>query len=359
VLDYVILANTQVELQHFRDRFMRSDSEGAMAEVVIGVDLGGTRIRAARLDARLTVLERVETPTLAHEGLEPTIERIKALIRQVWPAAGETVTGIGISAPGPLNPKTGVVVAPPNLPGWHNIPLGDLLHETFHVPVYVGNDANVAALAEAVLGAGRGYRHVIYLTVSTGIGSGIIIDGEMLLGRDGLAAEAGHMVMLVGDRVSTLETEAAGPDMAAQAVARIRAGEVSIISEMVDGDLDNVTGGIVGHAAQEGDALARSILARSGRLVGLGIVNLLHLFNPDIVIVGGGVTHAGDLLFRPMRAAIEHYSIDEAYWRDTLIVTPALGEDVSVMGAAVLAATKGGVEDVASVIARLEAMTAR
>ncbi|GAB4509771.1 MAG: ROK family protein [Anaerolineae bacterium] len=320
-----------------------------MLDHVIGVDLGGTRIRAALLDHKLHILNRVETLTKAEEGLNPTLERIKEEVRRVLPPDGK-IAGIGISAPGPLNPSTGVVVHPPNLPGWQDVPLGDILKDEFKVPVYVGNDANVAALAEATRGAARGYRHVIYVTVSTGIGSGIIVDGRLLLGRIGLAAEAGHMIMLVGDRVSTLEEEAAGPDMARQAQQRIEAGERSAIVEMVRrGDLSQISGSMVGRAATMGDPLALNIIQRSGMLVGCGIVNLLHLFNPEIVVVGGGVTSVGELLFNPMREAIERYAIDDAYWRDLVIKTPELGEDVSIIGAAALVVTKGGVEDVVHV----------
>jgi glucokinase len=296
----------------------------------------------------LQIVKRVETLTQADEGLEPTLGRIKDQVRAVLPEDGK-LAGIGISAPGPLNPKTGVVVAPPNLPGWHDVPLGDILHEAFNVPVYVGNDANVAVLAESVRGAARGKRHAIYITISTGIGSGMIVDGRLLLGKMGLAAEAGHMVMLVGDRVSTLELEAAGPDMAAQAVRRIKGGEKSLISELAGGDLDAVEGSTVGKAAEQGDALALDVVRYCGRIVGMGMVNLLHLFNPEIIVIGGGVTKLGDKLFGPMREAIETYSIDDDYWNDLIITEPELGEDVSIVGAAVLVVTRGGVEDVIQV----------
>lgn len=324
-----------------------------MSEHIIGVDLGGTRIRAARLDAELQIVERVENRTLADRGLDATLERIKEQIRLVMPEDGD-VAGIGLSAPGPLNPKTGVVVAPPNLPGWHNVPLGRILLDEFNVPVYIGNDANVAALAEASRGAARGYRHAIYITVSTGIGSGIIVDGRLLLGNVGLAAEAGHMVMIVEDRVSTLELEAAGPDMAAQAVHRIQAGAKSVIYEMVHGDLSQVEGSTVGRAATKGDPLAIEIVQRGGKLVGLGIVNLLHLFNPQIIVIGGSVTsNLKDLMFPPMWDAIKTHTIDDDYWIDLQIVLPELGDDVSVIGAAVLAATHGGVDDLDSVTGML------
>jgi len=325
-----------------------------MSETIIGVDLGGTRIRAASLDNSLQIIKRVETLTKDKEGLEPTLNRIKDQIRQVLPEDASGVAGIGVSAPGPLNPETGVVVAPPNLSGWHDVPLAEILRKEFGLPVYVGNDANVAALAEAARGAAKGYQHVIYITVSTGIGSGIIIDGRLLLGKAGLAAEIGHIVMLVGDRVSTLEKEAAGPAMAAQARRRIEQGEDSAIYGLVEGNLSAITGATVGEAAAQGDALATEIVQRAGTLVGYGIVNMLHLFNPEIVVVGGGVTNVGDLLFDPMRAAVKAMSIDETYWEDLEIVTPDLGEDVSVIGAGTLAITKGGAVNLQKVMAQLE-----
>ncbi len=324
-------------------------------EVIIAVDLGGTRLRAARLDKQLNILERHETLTRAEEGRDATIQRIKDLIYEVLPDDDETpVAGIGISAPGPLNPETGVVVAPPNLPGWHDVPLKDILQDEFGCMVYAGNDANVAALAEVSVGAAKGYRHVIYLTVSTGIGSGLIYDGRLLLGQSGLAAEAGHMTMLVdGDRVSTLEKEAAGPALARQAQERIRAGEASIMREMVDGNLDKIDGAVVGEAAQNGDALALSIVERSGRIVGLGIVTLLHLLNPEIIVIGGGVTNVGDLLFKPMREAIEAHVLDDDYWTHTHIIRSNISEDVSIYGAATLVLTDGGKKDLTQVMESL------
>ncbi|MDX2075639.1 MAG: ROK family protein, partial [bacterium] len=295
-----------------------------MDKMIIGVDLGGTRIRAARMNAHLDILERVETLTLAETGPEATLNRIKEQIRRVMPTDKNQIEGIGISAPGPLNPETGVIYTPPNLNGWYHVPLKAILEEEFGIPVYAGNDANVAALAEAVRGAGRGYRHIIYLTISTGIGSGMIIDDRLLLGHEGLGAEAGHMMMIVGDRVSSLEMEAAGPDMAMQAVNRIRAGEKSSMYDMVHGELGQINAKILSDAAHAGDALARSIVARSGYIIGLGIVSLLHIFNPQIVIVGGGVANMGDMLFMPMREAVEKHCLDQAYWKDLIITQPQL-----------------------------------
>ena len=152
-----------------------------MADVVIGVDLGGTRLRAGRLDKQLNILERTEMLTKADEGLDATIDRIKNIINQVLPDEQDNLLGIGVSVPGPTNPETGVVVAPPNLPGWRDVPLAKILQKEFDVPIYLGNDANVAALAEVSVGSAQGYNNVIYITVSTGIGSGIINDGRLIL----------------------------------------------------------------------------------------------------------------------------------------------------------------------------------
>jgi glucokinase len=326
-----------------------------MAESIIAVDLGGTRVRAARLNHALEIELRQEMLTEDERGLEATLARIQEMIRAVWPTDGTPVAGIGVSAPGPLNPMTGVVVMPPNLKGWHNVPLGTILRDTFDVPVYIGNDANVAGLAETVMGVARGCRHVVFITVSTGIGSGMIIDGKMLLGKVGLAAEAGHIIMVVDDRVTSWEKEAAGPALARKARARVEAGEPSIIPDLVHGQLDDITGATVGRAAQQGDSLALDIVREGGRIVGLGLVSLLHLFNPEIVVIGGGVSNLGELLFAPMREAIRANCIDSSYWQDLRIERAALGENVSIIGAACLVLTQGGMADVSKVMARLNA----
>lgn len=322
-----------------------------MADVLIGVDLGGTKIRAARLDRNLNILHRQETLTLANEGLQATLGRIKQLIHQVMPQNGDTVLGIGISAPGPLNPLTGVVVAPPNLMGWHNVPLGDILHQEFGLPVYVGNDANVAALAEAARGAAHGYRHSIYITISTGIGSGMLIDGRLLLGTHGLGAEAGHMIMLAeAGHVSSLEREAAGPALARQCRARIEKGEASQISELVSGNLDRIDAQIVGAAADRGDKLALDIVRRGGWIVGLGIVTLLHVFNPQIVVIGGGVSNMWQHLITPLWDAVKNHALDSAYWEELKIERAVLGDNVSIIGAAALVVTRGGQDDVTRIL---------
>ena len=218
------------------------------------------------------------------------------------------------------------------------MPLGRLIQERFNLPAFLGNDANVAALAEVYKGAARGHKHAIYITVSTGIGGGIVIDGKLLLGAHGLAGELGHIVLVAdGEHVSTLELEAAGPALARYVVKRLGEGASSHIQDMVNGNLEAVSGKIVGEAAIQGDSLALEAIERSGRLVGYAIASMMHLFNPSIVVVGGGVTSVGDLLFTPMREAAKAHVIDPAYYDKASIVPAALGDDVAIIGAAVLA----------------------
>lgn len=318
-----------------------------MGKVIIAVDLGGTQIRTACFDHKLNLLQRERALTLAEEGPGPVIQRLKQYIEKVLPPSASDVAGIGFSSPGPLNPMTGVIIAPPNLHGWRDVPLAEIIRSEFGLPVFIGNDANVAALAEASKGAAQGHRHVVYITVSTGIGAGMICDGRLLLGRAGLAAEFGHIPIIIeGDKVSSVELEAAGPAIARRALAALRAGRPSSLSEFVaegNGPLDAKA---VAMAARAGDQLATEIFAHAGRIIGLGIVSILHLFNPEVVVLGGGVTKAGELLFGPIVDVIGQHVLDDSYLKDLKIVTAALGDDVALVGAAALVATDGGHLDI-------------
>ncbi len=318
-----------------------------MAKAIIAVDLGGTQLRAARFDQDLTLLQRESTLTRADLGPKHTIDEMQAFIRKVMPCDRGDVVGIGISSPGPLNPATGVIIAPPNLPGWRNVPLSDIITSEFALPVYVGNDANVAALAEASKGAAQGCRHVVYLTVSTGIGSGVISDGKLVTGRAGLAAELGHIPILIdGGEVTSIELEAAGPAIARRCRVQLEAGVKSAVLELVAGDLHAIDAKVVGAAAARGDSLAVECLAHAGHMIGLGIVTALLLYNPEIIVVGGGVTKTGELLFAPMRQAVQAHILDSAFTDGLRIEPAALGDDVALVGAAALAATKGGRRDI-------------
>ncbi len=317
-----------------------------MPPYIIAVDLGGTQIRAALCSPDGQIFRRVAKLTLAQEGQEAVIERIgRAISEAMEGAATGEMAGIGIGAPGPLNPTTGILLRAPNLPGWFNVPLRTLISERFGRPTFLGNDANLAGLAEATYGAARGISDVIYLTISTGIGSGIITGGKMLLGSHGLAAEAGHIIVQPDGLLcgcgghGCLETVAAGPAIARDVVARIEAGKKSKVSKLVGGDLKKVDARVVSEAAQAGDKVAINAFHRAGEYLGLGIVSLLHLFNPRMIVLGGSVTKAGALLFDPMQKIIEKRA-QPPYLEGLSIAQAALGDDVGLLGAAALAKTE-------------------
>jgi glucokinase len=311
-----------------------------MTDYYIAVDLGGTNIRAARCTKDGQILARTSRRTLAAEGETVVIERIIATIGEVWPTDA-SVRAIGISAPGPLDPWRGIVIQAPNLPGWSNVPLRDIVAKALHTPTRLGNDANLAALAEYHFGAGKGYDDMIYFTLSTGIGGGAISGGRLLLGAKGLAAEFGHIsVDLNGPRcncgsIGCVEAIAAGPAIAKNAMARIAAGEHSAISNLVEGDLSRVSAETVGEAALAGDPLARSVVREAGRAIGQAVVNVLHTLNPGIVVCGGGLTKMGDLLMQPIREMVSERVMNPNYVVD--IILAQLGDDVALLGALALA----------------------
>jgi glucokinase len=317
-----------------------------MNDVYLTVDLGGTRIRAARCRADGTIESRTELMTRAALGADAVIERIEQALRRVWPEANpggevDTVKAISVVAPGPVDPWTGVIFIAPNLPGFVDIPLRDRLAAIFHVPVYIGNDANLAGLAEWRFGAARGHQDVVYLTISTGIGGGVIADGKPLLGSRGLGAELGHTTADVnGERclcgnIGCIEWLASGTGIVRQAVRRLRAGEPSLMTELAQGNLDTINVEVVEKAASAGDALANDVFQCAFHALGLNVTSLLHIFNPSIVVIGGGVSNMGDRLFKPLQASIAEHVMNPRYLCP--IVPAQLRGDVGLLGALALA----------------------
>lgn len=316
-----------------------------MKDAVIAVDLGGTQLRTALYGPQCQALARLAEPTRAHEGVESVLQRLIEGVRSMGDTAQvrwDRVKAIGVSAPGPLDPRQGVIHWAPNLPGWRDVPLADQLGKALGRPVFLGNDGNLAALAEQRCGAGQGQADLVYITVSTGIGGGIVSDGQLIFGQRGLGGEVGHMtVEASGPRcncgnVGCLEALASGMAIARQARELVTAGARTRIADLVNGDLERVEAKVVHEAARQGDVVAVDLFRRAGMYLGIGIVNLMYLFNPGIVVIGGGVSKAGDLLFVPMLATIRQ-RIHEIYWQDCPIVRAALGDDVCLMGAALLA----------------------
>ncbi len=302
----------------------------------IAVDIGGTQIRAGLYShENLTpvTLERVST---RHPTSTP-LERLIDLIATIWPK-NNRVAAIGAAAPGPIDPRQGIIREAPNIQGWVNIPLRKHLEDRFHVPVALGNDANLAALGEWKYGAAKGHHDLLYLTISTGIGGGVIIDDRLLVGANGLAAELGHVTVLPGGPLcgcglhGHLEALASGPGMARWVEQELQRGAVSTL---IPGP--GLTAKAIGIAASKGDSLAIAALARSGTFIGRAVADYLHIFNPSIVIIGGGVSQTGSLLLDPMRQSMQDNVISPYYTENLILTTAALGDEAGLMGALALA----------------------
>lgn len=311
-------------------------------EPTLAVDLGGTNVRAAVILADGTIVARRQLPTRADAGLNEVLERVAEAVGTVATDANVSATApVGIVLPGVLNPLTGFLTIAPNL-GWHDLPIRDLIAERLGRPVAIGNDVNAGAFGEWHYGAGQGTRDFIYIACGTGVGGGIITDGRLLLGRDGLAGEVGHMVVtLDGPRChcgghGCLEAYAGGWAIEAAAQSLLDAGIPSILTDLMEERCENLSGPLINYAAEHDDGLAIEVLSRAGRALGFAVASLVHLFNPEVVAIGGGVISAGPFLFDPMQEALAEHLI-EGFGKDLRVIPAALGQDSGLLGAAVLA----------------------
>lgn len=292
---------------------MSSDSQ----PYVIGVDLGGTNIAIGALSVDGSrQCGMTSEPTPVQSGAMGVAEHIHSMIERTIAELGEqgvsrdAILGVGVGAPGPLDRAHGIVIVAPNL-GWRNFPLRDEISRRTRLPVTLDNDANCATLGEWWQGAARGGRHVIGLTIGTGIGGGLILDGQLFHGVSDVAGEIGHTTIdSTGRRCKCgnygcLEAYASGTAIAERAREALEAGDPSIVPSLVDYDLSRITAQTVYDAATRGDVVALEVVRETARFLGTGLSNLLNIFNPDVVVVAGGVTQAGDSLFEPLRAEVK------------------------------------------------------
>jgi len=309
-----------------------------------GIDLGGTKILSLVASTKGETLGQKRRPTRAQEGPQAVIGRMVDSLRAAAAKAGLDIgrlAGVGAVSPGPLDYASGVIEDSPNLPGWRGVPLADEMRAALGVPVFVDNDATAAALGECTFGAGRGYRHVIYVTVSTGIGGGIIIDGRVYRGASGAAGEVGHQVVEEGGpqcscgRHGCLEELASGTAIAHRAHELIAQGKGTGIARMARNG-EPITALTVHRAAREGDPEARRIVEEAGHYLGVGLANLVNIFNPELIIIGGGLTKMGRMLLDPARKVVRSEPFPQAR-KDVRIVRAALGERVGALGAVALA----------------------
>jgi glucokinase len=274
---------------------------------VVGIDLGGTKIRSVVTGADGTILGEDFRPTEAEYGQDVVVSRLVDSARAAVAASRlpvESIVAAGVTAPGTVDFDEGVLHQPPNLPGIDHLPLARLLSERLNRPVFLENDANAAAYGEWRHGAGTGLRHMIYLTVSTGIGAGLILDGRLYRGADGAAGELGHMTIDVNGpphvcgMVGCLEVLASGTSIARMAHEAVAAGRSEALARLLR-NTGELTAHEVGMAADAGDGAAQEILARAAGYLGVGLANYINIFNPEMIVIGGGVTRLGQRFLGP------------------------------------------------------------
>jgi glucokinase len=317
-----------------------------MKKYVIGVDVGGTKIAVGIVNKKGTLKQKYVVPTLADKGYKVSMDQVLLAIRDIIRFSNvdkKDIEGIGVCAPGPLDPIKGIVHNPPNLPGWKEVPLVDIVKKRFRKKVKLENDANAAGMAEVIWGAAKGYKHVFYVTVSTGIGTGIIIDGRIYHGKNGMAGEGGHATISHSDKgsvcncgnIGCIEALASGPNTVKRLVKKLKKNpriKTSIV-DMVDGELSRITMVDIGEAAREGDKVALETIKEEGKLLGIWLGSMISVLDPEIIVIGGGVSLLGSLLFREIRSTIPSRTIN-IFAKKTPVVQAKLKRDVGIFGAA-------------------------
>jgi glucokinase len=311
----------------------------------MGIDVGGTKVAGGLVTLKGHLVKSLVVPTRAEKGFKTSYSEIVHLIERLIRLAGgkDNIGGVGVCAPGPLNPKTGLIINPPNLPGWRNIELARLLESHFHLPARVENDANAAGLAEVLFGAAVGYRDVFYVTVSTGIGTGVIINKKIYHGKNGVAGEGGHVSIDFRSpyrcgcgTLGCIEALAAGPAMARRARVALEQehSQPSLLRELSAGNLGKITPLMIEEAARRGDDLAKSVIDDTGFYLGVWLGGMISLFDPEAIVIGGGVSQIGKPLFDRIRQTIPNYTINRRFVEKLPILPAKLQKNVGVYGAA-------------------------
>ncbi|MBB16264.1 transcriptional regulator [Candidatus Poribacteria bacterium] len=289
-----------------------------VSSCLVGIDIGGTKLAVVIANSDGRILNKIRQPTKSYKGFEYAIRLIFDMIDQLLhleQLTRDQVLSIGISCGGPLDTQTGVVYSPPNLPDWEAIPLADIVESEFKIRPVIENDANAGALAEWRFGAGRGYNHVVFMTMSTGIGAGIVVDGRILHGASDCAGEVGHQVLIPNGPVcgcgnrGCLEAICSGPAIAKRAQEKVRKNPHTKILDLVDGNIAMIRSEEVLEAAKSADPLALDLIKEVSFYMGWGIANLVNIVNPDIVLVGTIAVAAGDLLLEPIRRTVLEMSM--------------------------------------------------
>lgn len=317
-----------------------------MGKYVIGIDIGGTKIATGLVGKDGKLKEKIVLPTLSEKGVKVSLEQVYKSVEDLLKLSRvpkKAIEGIGVCAPGPLDPLKGIVHNPPNLKGWKEVPLASLIRKKFKMKTKLENDANAAGMAEVIWGAAKGYKHVFYITVSTGIGTAVIINGKIYHGKNGMAGEGGHVTINYDSKkdrcncgnIGCIEALAAGPYTVKSLVRKLKKNprlKTSLI-DMTDSELDNLTMEIVGEAANEGDRVALEAISEQGKLIGIWLGSMINVLDPEIVVIGGGVSLLGKLLFDPIKKNTVDHTIN-IFAKKTPIVQAKLKRSVGIYGAA-------------------------
>ena len=313
-----------------------------MNKPVLAVDLGGTKIRTAIVSQEGDIVAIDNRLTQAHRGLAHVLNRLFDSIDMVVRKGGmqlEEFSGIGVAIAGVLDSKNGILTSSPNLPQWKNVQLKKIMQDRLGLDTFLINDANAAALGEYQFGAGIGAQNLVYLTVSTGIGGGIIIDGKLYEGSTGSAGELGHMTIDAdGPRCNCgnygcLEALASGTAVAREAIERIKSGKMSILKDMKE-NISDIMAVDVAKAARRGDKLSIEIIAGASYYLGIGLVNIVNIFNPQVIVIGGGMSKMGGMLIEPAKKIVNQRAF-KLPARTARIVRARLGNNSGIIGAAV------------------------
>lgn len=310
----------------------------------IGVDVGGTNVKIALVDKKGEIKFPKTVPTRAEMGYEYTISNIQQAIKDVISEAKidkNSIEGIGFGFPGQIDCDNGIVRLAPNIPGWVNVPISEIMQKEFNVPVKVDNDVRCAALAELNYGAGVGCKNLVCITVGTGIGSGLIINGKIVRGASNAAGEIGHIKLEMkdgllcgcGDR-GCLEAYASGPSIVAMAKEYVMGGKSAKFRELA-GSVEAITPAIVAQAANEGDVVAKKIFEVMGEYIGLGLTSVVNLLNPEKIVIGGGVADAGDILLEPLRRTLKARTMP-IQGAAVEVVPAQLGNTAGIIGSSLL-----------------------
>ena len=309
-------------------------------DLVIGVDLGGTNVNSAVVDDGGRITHRAWQSISGSRTAADVIDRLVACVEMTMDSCGrDRVAGVGVGTPGLIPEGTGTVVYAPNVPEWVDLPLESILRERLGLPVTIENDANAAAIGEHWVGGAAGKSNVVCITLGTGVGGAIIMNDEVWRGSNGAGGEIGHMTVVENGRLcgcgapGCLEAYASATAIAEQARELLRDGGKSVLTEMADGEPERIDAAMVAEAAGRGDELAREVMHRSATLLGTAVSSLTNLLNPELFVIGGGVSNAGDLIFDPVRAEVAR----RAYkWSAGILgIVPAeLGDDAGIIGAA-------------------------